>query len=66
MYQIKLDDDNDLFSLYDNGTFICRQTWIGQHLLNIGNYHGVDLSKCHSESHMMSILEQHIDIEVVD
>jgi hypothetical protein len=42
------------------------QTWIGQHLLNIGKHHGIDLSKCESESHMLSILECYIDIEIVD
>lgn len=66
MYKIKLDDTCTVFSLYQDDVFMGTQTWIGQHLLNIGKHHGIDLSKCESESHMLSILECYIDIEIVD
>lgn len=65
-YLIKLDDACTVFSLYRDGEFMGAKGWVGQHLLDIGREHGIDLSRCTSESQMLSILEQHVTIEVSD
>lgn len=64
MYLIKLDDACTVFSLYRNGEFLSVSRFIGDHLLAIGRAHGIDVSRCESESHMLSILEEHINIEI--
>lgn len=63
-YLIKLDDACTVFSLYRNKEFLGAERWIGQHLLNLGHEHGINLSRCQSESQMLSILEQHLTIEI--
>ena len=63
-YRIKLDDACTVFSLYRGNIFMGAERWIGQHLLDIAGEHHIDVSMCQSESHMLSILEEHLSIEI--
>lgn len=63
-YLVKLDDACTGFSLYRDSEFLGFASWVGSHFINMGYAHGIDLSKCFSESHMLSILEEHLEIEI--
>lgn len=63
-YLIKLDDACTVFSLYRDDQLLAVETWVGHHLQSIAREHGIDVSMCKSESHMLSILEQYLTIEI--
>lgn len=63
-YSIKLNDSDTAFDLYVNGEYSRSESWIGQHLINIAHEHGIDVSRCQSESHMFAILKDHVSIEL--
>lgn len=67
MIQIKLDDACTTFSLYDSkGRFIGSSFLVGELLKHVALSYGIDVSFCKSESHMLAVLQEQIEIEVVE
>lgn len=66
MYRIKLDEACTEFSLYQHGTYIASRKLVGTLLKAVAMNHGIDISFCQSESHIMAVLQETIDIEVED
>lgn len=64
MYRIKLDDACTVFSLYRGKEFMGSYPWVGDHLQDIAVHHGIDISMCQSESHMLSVINEHVLVEV--
>lgn len=67
MMKIKLDDACTEFSLYDSqGRFVGSSRLVGDLLKHVAICKGVDVSFCESESHMLAVIQEQVDIEVVD
>jgi hypothetical protein len=64
MYRIKLDDACTVFSLYRNNELLGVDSLVGQHLLTIANAHGIDISRCESDSHILAVIQQYQTVEI--
>lgn len=67
MLKIKLDDACTLFSLYDSqDRYVGSSRLVGDLLQHVASCYDVDVSFCKSESHMLAVIQETVEIEVVD
>lgn len=64
-YEICINKDNDLFTLYENGKAIKEAEWVFQLNEFIAERYAISLAHAGSESHQLVILQEHkIDVEI--
>lgn len=67
MMKIKLDDACTLFSLYDSqDMYVASSRLVGDLLQHVASCYDIEVSFCKSESHMLAVIQEQVDIEVVD
>lgn len=67
MLKIKLDDACTLFSLYDSqDRYVASSRRVGDLLQHVASCYDIEVSFCQSESHMLAVIQETVDIEVCE